>query len=122
MFDRSRYNWATSQIESRGKFDLALPEPTVQLIKAILADEDFYSEVNRVRKNAGGTWYEAIAAGCVNIGQNEEAEIEKNMWATILACTMAHIPKVRAEYHGPQDLFTAACGMVGCDSLPEGGV
>jgi|TARA_Y100000031_G_C7936742_1_gene255201 hypothetical protein len=115
MFDRSRYIGATSQIESTGKFDFALPESAIQQMISILSDDDLYSEVNRVRKNTGSTWYEAIAAACVNIGQNEEAEIEKNMWATILACTMSHMPKVRAEYQGPQDLFMAACGMVGCD-------
>lgn len=122
MFNRSRYNWATTQVETSGKFDFALPESAIQLMKAILADDDLYSEVNRVRKNTGSTWYEAIAAGCVNIGQHEEDEAEKNMWATILACTIAHIPKVRADYQGPQDLFIAACGMVGCDPFPEGGV
>ena len=48
MFDRSRYNWAKTQIETLCKFDFAATDEAVDLIKPFLAqDELFHNYLTR---------------------------------------------------------------------------
>ena len=42
MFERSKYNWATSQIETSCKFDYAATSDAIEFVKSFLAQEEIF--------------------------------------------------------------------------------
>ena len=61
MFARSRYNWATSQVETCLKFDFGLANFQIDLAKFILEDDAFFRDCERIKKELDCNWYFAVA-------------------------------------------------------------
>lgn len=120
MFDRSRYNWATTKIEATGKFDFLLSDEQLNTMKVFLADDAFFEACKDHKSKSKASWYEVITVGALKLGEQEEWDIGKNMWAAIAACAGIHVPNLRAQFAGPADAFTAACEIVGCSQTLDG--
>ena len=61
MFERTRYNWATTKVEACLKFDIDAPGEWVERAKFILATDEFFDEALRIKKTLGCDWFEAIS-------------------------------------------------------------
>ena len=75
MFDRSRYNWAATQVETSCKFDFAATDEEVDVIKSFLAQDALFEMTNARRKRDGLNWYHALAAVMRSL-KNNGGEVE----------------------------------------------
>lgn len=64
MFARSRYNWASSQIETVLKFDLSVTGENLDLAKRLLSVEYAFEGVYSVRDQRSCDWYDAVYFWC----------------------------------------------------------
>ena len=60
MFDRSRYNWAATQVETCLKFDFGADDAQVVSSKEVLELDSFFSDVKRAKNADKLNWYAAI--------------------------------------------------------------
>ena len=51
MFERTRYNWASTKVEASLLFDLQHSDAAVEFFKAVLADDQFFDLVLKVRRD-----------------------------------------------------------------------
>lgn len=93
MFDRSRYNWATTQVETSCKFDFAATDDAIEFIKSFLAQDDLFDMTNAKRKSGGVDWYHALAAVMFSLRDNDEVgelpEAQRRLYALIFAACAA---------------------------------
>jgi hypothetical protein len=61
MFDRSRYNWAATQVDTCLKFDFDVPLPILTAAKKVMDDDDFFSDVKKAKEDSDLNWYSAMA-------------------------------------------------------------
>lgn len=89
MFDRSRYNWATTQVETSCKFDFAATDEAIDFIKSFLAQDSLFEMANTKRKSGGVDWYHALAAVMFSLRDNnnegELPEDQRRLYALIFA-------------------------------------
>jgi len=89
MFDRSRYNWATTQVETLCKFDFAATDQAIDFIKSFLAQDDLFEMTSARRKSDGVNWYHALAAVISSLrDNNNEGELpddQRRLYALIFA-------------------------------------
>ena len=89
MFDRSRYNWATTQVETSCKFDFAATDQAIDFIKTFLAQDEMFEMTNARRKGGGVDWYHALAAVMFSLRDNDNegelTEDQRRLYALIFA-------------------------------------
>lgn len=74
MFDRSRYNWATTQVEASCKFEFAATDEAIDSIKSFLAQDEMFEMTNARRKSGGVDWYHALAAVLFSLRDNNNED------------------------------------------------
>ena len=88
MFERSKYNWATSQIEASCKFDYAATPDAIEFVESFLAQEEIFQMTNEKRKQSGLDWYKSVAAVIMYLHKNSEEELpifQRRLYALIFA-------------------------------------
>ena len=61
MFERTRYNWATTKVEASLLFDLQSSDEAVEYFKAVLADDHFFEMVLKMRRSMNySSWTRGI--------------------------------------------------------------
>ena len=85
MFDRTRYNWATTKVEASCKFDFQISDEGVEKIKEFLASDEFFNAINEIRKAQGQSWAAAIGGGAMTLAKQSDEEGFKILCACIFA-------------------------------------
>ena len=114
MFDRSRYNWAVTQIETSCKFDYAATEEAIDAIKGFLDSDEIYRGVNQARKQNDLDWYQAIAGLMFVAAPEQEFAGVRRMYALIVAGCVAAAKMVDAG-QSPRDVLSEAYARCGLD-------
>lgn len=61
MFERTRYNWATTKVEACLNFDIKVPEAWVAEASRLLASNEFFQETLEFKKERKCDWFPAIS-------------------------------------------------------------
>lgn len=61
MFARSRYNWASSQIDTCLKYDFGTDAGWLRLANKVMDDDDFFIDTKYAKDKQNWNWYAAIA-------------------------------------------------------------
>ena len=88
MFERSRYNWAITQVETSCKFDYGATEEGLEMVKIFLNSDEVFEMTNAQRKTAGQGWYKALAAvllSCIEYAREELPPGQRRLYALIFA-------------------------------------
>ena len=88
MFERSRYNWATTQVEISCQFDFAATDVAMDLIKSFLSQDEIFEMTNSFRKSSGFDWYKSLARVLFALRDNAAEEIpdyQRRLYALIFA-------------------------------------
>jgi len=61
QFERTRYNWSTTKVETALLFDLRFNDDEVEYLKSVLADDQFFELVLKMRKSMNySSWTRGI--------------------------------------------------------------
>ena len=61
MFERTRYNWATTKVEASLLFDLQFNDDAVEYFKSVLADDQFFELVLEMKRSMNySSWTRGI--------------------------------------------------------------
>ena len=74
MFDRSRYNWAATQVDTCLKFDFGVPAPILTAAKKVMDDDGFFKDVRKAKEASDLNWYSAMAM----VGGQTLADLHNN--------------------------------------------
>ena len=110
MFDRTRYNWATTKVEACLKFDIDVPDEWFERAKFVLATDEFFDEALRVKKAQGCDWFEAISKNADEIlnvlGRNRESASSGVYFGVVSAAAGAAVmAKILTPEQGRQFLI-----------------
>lgn len=61
MFARSRYNWASSQVDTCLKYDFGTEAGWLRLANKVMDDDDFFIDAKYAKDKQNWNWYSAIA-------------------------------------------------------------
>jgi len=61
MFARSRYNWASSQVDTCLKYDFGTEAGWLRSANKVMEDDDFFLDVKYAKDKQNWNWYAAIA-------------------------------------------------------------
>lgn len=64
MFAKSRFNWASSEIETILKFNFGMSDEPLEVAKRLLSAEYAFEGVYTLKKLKGCDWYDAIYFWC----------------------------------------------------------
>jgi len=88
MFERSRYNWATTQVETSCKFDFAATDEALEFVTLFLSQDDIFEMTNSHRKSSGSDWYKSLAVVLFVLRDSATEEMpdyQRKLYALIFA-------------------------------------
>ena len=113
MFDRSKYNWAITQVQTSCKFEFNFDQETLDFVGIFLGNSDVFCAVKEARRAMGAKdWYQPIAGVVLGAANQCEFNGVKQKYAHVLAGCYAAAKQYSAGER-PIDTLASAYEIVG---------